>query len=119
MMGKALAFFTGVPSIVWIVAGAIAVFSTYTIGVYQAGRNYQESIDGAAALRLENARQAAVIQEKDRQLTEVNAIQGRDTVRALTLEADLAQLRKQLSEIPENTNPGISAPSVSRLRRIR
>lgn len=122
MIGKIIGALTGVSVQTWLVLGAVALFATYSGTIFVWGRNYQERIDDAKALRLKVEQQAAVIAENTRQQLAANAIQAGDATRAAIAEGDLRDLRKRILETPPDTasdNGGLSLPRVERVRNFR
>lgn len=120
MISKIVEWFTGVPTIVWVVLGAIAVFGGWSYGMFQFGANYQERIDDVAALKRENAIQAAVIAENTRQKLAVDAIQANDTTRAVLAEEELSKLQQGLiHDVPPDDRDGLDRDAVERVRKFR
>jgi hypothetical protein len=120
---RAASLFGFSPTKFWagaIVAGLLAiVIAAYSGYLMHVGYDWAEGKCEADTLRLENARLAAVLAEKDRQLTFMNAMAERDARRAAQAEDQLRKNQEAIDATPANPAKCFSRDMARRLRDVR
>jgi hypothetical protein len=103
-----------------IVAGLLAVsVAVYSGFLVHAGYDWAEGKCEAASLRDDNARLAATLAEKDRQLAFINGLAQRDAARAQTAEEQLRKNQEAIDATPANPAQCFTRDMARRVRNVR
>jgi hypothetical protein len=99
-----------------LLAAGVAAYSGFLV---HAGYDWAEGKCEAASLRDDNARLAATLAEKDRQLAFINGLAQRDAARAQTAEDQLRKNQEAIDATPANPAQCFTRDMARRVRNVR